>query len=124
MSAVVEGEPLTGEVVAEQPECGFNVLDFSDSYYEDKDAVAISFRIVVREKFMWIWIGDAPMLTNSSVHVSNAPTGVSTTRLIEEDEHGDFGTLLGGRLSKKLSNHIVHVNYALTPGMSVCLSTV
>eukprot|EP00754_Rhynchopus_humris_P038821 Rhum_TRINITY_DN21425_c0_g1::Rhum_TRINITY_DN21425_c0_g1_i1::g.174050::m.174050/K11878/PSMG4, PAC4; proteasome assembly chaperone 4 len=94
---------------------GFVIHDFAHKFYEGKQAVVISFRLLVREKLVWIWLGDAPLLSNASVHVSTPfdilPSG---SRIIDDDRH-DFGYNLGNRLTKSLSGHIVHVNYHLTP---------
>ena len=99
---------------------GFVIHDFAHKFYEGKQAVVISFRLLVREKLVWIWLGDAPLLSNASVHVATPfdilPSG---SRIIDDDRH-DFGYNLGNRLTKSLSGHIVHVNYHLTPGMLWC----
>eukprot|EP01061_Rhynchopus_euleeides_P025882 TRINITY_DN420_c0_g3_i1.p1 TRINITY_DN420_c0_g3~~TRINITY_DN420_c0_g3_i1.p1 ORF type:complete len:145 (+),score=63.51 TRINITY_DN420_c0_g3_i1:48-482(+) len=108
-------EPLVAAPIGDETgECGFLLHDFVKKFYEGKDAVLVSFRVLMREKFLWIWLGDAPLLTNSSVHVSTKDPVPSSVRLVDGGQ-GDFGVSLGVRLTKKLPNYVTHVNHHLSP---------
>eukprot|EP01063_Lacrimia_lanifica_P029255 TRINITY_DN4424_c0_g1_i1.p2 TRINITY_DN4424_c0_g1~~TRINITY_DN4424_c0_g1_i1.p2 ORF type:complete len:143 (+),score=32.53 TRINITY_DN4424_c0_g1_i1:909-1337(+) len=92
------------------------IHDFDETFFDDK--VHITFRVLNMPRFLWIWVGDAPCVTNLSAHVTRPNVQLpSCSRLIEGDRC-DFGTSISNRLSKKLPEKVVHFAWHLKPDLA------